>query len=69
MHRHQLSAELISLFARDHAHCLWRNTVANAAENAVEEEILCSEELFTTVQLEKDYDTAATPYFCVHSSC
>jgi len=35
-----LFAQLINLFARDHAHCLWHSTVTNAAEEAVEEELL-----------------------------
>ena len=35
----------------------------NAAEEAVEEELSCSEELYTTVVLGQDNGTAATSYF------
>jgi len=57
------------LFARDHVHCYWRSTVANAAEKAVAEELSLSEELFTSVVLEQDNYTAATSCFHVYSSC
>jgi len=40
----------------------------NAAEEAVEEELLPSEELFTTVLLGQDDNTAATSCFHVYSS-
>ena len=57
------------MFARDHTHRLWRSGVANAAEEAVAEELSPSQELFTTVVLEQDDDTAVTSCFRVHSSC
>ena len=41
------------------------STVANAAEEAVAEELLLSEELFTSVV---DNYTAATSCFCIYSS-
>ena len=41
----------------------------NAAEEAVEEELLPSEELFTSAVLGQDNDTAATSCFHVYSSC
>ena len=44
-------------------------TVANAAEEAAEEEISPSVELFTMVVLGQGNDTAATPCFHVYSSC
>ena len=40
----------------------------NAAEEAVTEELLPSEELFTSVVLGQDNDTAATSCFRVYSS-
>ena len=45
------------------------SAAANAAEEAVEEELSPSEELFTSVVLEQDNDTAATSCFCIYSSC
>jgi len=45
------------------------STVANAAEEAVAEELSPFQELFTTVVLDQDDDTAATSCFHVHSSC
>ena len=61
--------ELINLFTSDHIHHQWKSTIANAAKEAVAEELLPYKELFTTVVLQQDHEAVATPCFRVYCSC